>query len=201
MRRHSYHLSLIVMLAAYGIDAARAQTPPRAHDIGESRSLAAPSGHVPTSTDARLERFLRRLIYKSRADDIGATRYARAFVSLHGSRQTQVIVRLMGRSWCGSGGCETLILNDDGRAFHLVSKISVTQLPIRVLETRSHGWRDLGVEVSGGGILTAYEARLSFNGAAYPSNPTTPPSEPLKRAMGRMVIAEGQRDGALTPPS
>jgi hypothetical protein len=69
-------------------------------------------------------------------------------------------------------------------------RASVTRPPIRVLETRHQGWKDIGVTVSGGGAGPAYEAALAFDGRRYPSNPTTPPARPVKDAPGVTLIAE-----------
>lgn len=59
--------------------------------------------------------------------------------------------------------------------FLVRARTTVTRTPVYVLETRSHGWHDLAVNVCGGGITTCYQARLSFDGSKYPSNPTTAP--------------------------
>ncbi|MGO9084177.1 MAG: YybH family protein [Candidatus Sulfotelmatobacter sp.] len=62
--------------------------------------------------------------------------------------------------------------------------------PIRVLETKTNGWHDLSVVVAGGGVLSAYEAKLSFDGTTYPTNPSTPPATRLlETAPGKVVIA------------
>jgi len=62
-----------------------------------------------------------------------------------------------------------------------------------VLTTSTNGLPDLGVTVSGGGGPPAYEARLSFDGAAYPRFPS---DEPLTGAEGTVVIT----DADLPPP-
>lgn len=74
----------------------------------------------------------------------------------------------------------------------------ITQLPIRLLPGRSHGWRDIGVFVRGGGILPGYHARLSFDGRAYPSNPLMPPARRLRAAgPGRILISDATPTRAL----
>jgi hypothetical protein len=61
----------------------------------------------------------------------------------------EATVYLTGRSWCGSGGCPTLILRREGSSFMVVTRILATRPPIRVFETTSHGWRNISVWVSG----------------------------------------------------
>jgi hypothetical protein len=58
--------------------------------------------------------------------------------------------------------------------------MTTTQLPVEVLKTRHHGWRDISVLVAGGGIRPGYRARLAFDGTRYPSNPSVSPARPLR---------------------
>jgi hypothetical protein len=110
----------------------------------------------------------------------------------------EVIVYLSGRGWCGSGGCVMLILAPEGETYRVVTKTTVTRLPIRVLTTKSNGWHDISVEVAGGGIQPGYEAELSFDGKSYPSNPTvTPAHRSNGKVQGRTVITETTKDQAL----
>ena len=113
-----------------------------------------------------------------------------AETDLNGDGQDEVIVHVTSRDYCGSGGCVTLVLQRTGQGYRTVMRASVTRPPIRVLETRHQGWKDIGVMVSGGGAGPAYEAALAFDGRRYPSNPTTPPARPVKDAPGVTLIAE-----------
>ena len=113
-----------------------------------------------------------------------------AETDLNGDGQDEVVVHVTSRDYCGSGGCVTLVLQRTGQGYRTVMRASVTRPPIRVLETRHQGWKDIGVMVSGGGAGPAYEAALAFDGRRYPSNPTTPPARPVKDAAGVTLIAE-----------
>ena len=81
------------------------------------------------------------------------TRYLSASVDLNGDGMQEVIVYLIGGGWCGSGGCTTLILGPQDTSYKVITKMTVTRLPIRVLTTTSNGLHDLPVVVRGGGIL------------------------------------------------
>ena len=116
-----------------------------------------------------------------------------AEAELSEDREKEVIVYLTSSAFCGSGGCNTLILRRTPRGFRTVMNATVTRPPIRVLDSRSHGWRDLGVMVSGGGIMSPYEARLRFDGRHYPSNPTVWPAQPLNRITGEIILPEEGR--------
>lgn len=167
-------------------------------------SVAKASGPPTTdgaSRDRGLETFLRHYVGtaiaavdSTKGDEV---RYAAAAVDLDGDGRPEVVVRLMGQDWCGSGGCNTLVLTRRGETFRLVSSISITQLPITVPPEVSHGWHDLGVTVCGGGIQPCYEARLPFDGSRYPFNPAVPPATRLEGKPGRTIIPESARGRVL----
>jgi hypothetical protein len=145
---------------------------------------------APKRTDAvreaSIKRFLRHL------DDSRSARFVVAFADhLRDNSSTDpiAIVYLVGENWCGSGGCHTLILAPQGTSWRVVTKISITQPPIMMLRSKSHGWHDVGVWVQGGGIQPGYEAELRFDGKTYPSDPSTPPAIRLKRPRGEVVIS------------
>lgn len=117
------------------------------------------------------------------------TRYVATFQDLNTDGISEAIVYLTGRKWCGSGGCNTLILTRDGSSWRVVTKITITRPPIRVLTSISNGWHNIGVWVQGGGITQGYEAKLIFNGKTYPRNPTVHPARRLKEKLtGEDVI-------------
>jgi len=113
-----------------------------------------------------------------------------AFVDLNNDGEDEAIVYFVGSHWCGSGGCNTLVLTRVNTSYRKISTITVSRLPIRVLSTMTNGWKDISVGVSGGGIINGYEARLRFNGKKYPSNPTIAPAKKLENPNGNIVISE-----------
>jgi hypothetical protein len=120
------------------------------------------------------------------------TRYFAAIVGLSGDKAGDVIVYITGGGACGTGGCTTLVLAPNGPSYRVVAQVTITHRPIRVLAATSHGWHDIAVYVSGGGISQGYEAKLSFDGKSYPTNPTIEPAEPITgSAPGRTAISEG----------
>jgi len=151
--------------------------------------------------EVSLRKFLQNYAGGSDYPDIKATRYFAAFVHLRDDNTQQVIVYLIGRAWCGSGGCLTLILVPKDSSYTVMTEMTVVQQPIRVLDTKSNGWHNLGVWVQGGGIQPGYEARLSFNGKKYPSNPTVPPAQPLTAEVnGKVVVPRSATGEPLYPP-
>ena len=165
-----------------------------------SNVLAQSVQHPPANEPDPLRAFLQKYLGKPYPafEQEGATRYSSAFVDLNDDGAKEVIVYLSGRGWCGSGGCVMLILSPEAGSYRVITKATVTRLPIRVLGTKSNGWHDLSVEVAGGGIQQGYPAELSFNGKTYPENPTVPPAHPLsEKVQGKTVISESTKDQSL----
>jgi hypothetical protein len=135
--------------------------------------------------ETRLKKFLQNYLETPSAN----SRYLSAFVHLNDTADTQVIVYLLDESYCGSGGCNTLILKPEGASYRVLTSLTITRPPIHVLTSKSNGWHDIAVQVGGGGILHAYEAKLSFDGKTYPHNPTVSPAKRLSnKPDGKTVI-------------
>ena len=116
-------------------------------------------------------------------------RYTSTFADLKDDGNSEAIVYLTDRAWCGSGGCTTLILAPKGSTYEVITKITITRPPIRILDTKTNGWHDLSVIVAGG-ALPAYEVKLPFDGKTYPTNPSRPPASRLtESASGRVAVA------------
>jgi hypothetical protein len=95
-------------------------------------------------------------------------------------------------SWCGTGGCMMLILEPFQSSFKVLGRVTIVQLPIRLLPSRKHRHPDIGVWVQGGGIQPGYEAVVSFDGtnysATYSDNLSMPPAQPVNGIKGKKII-------------
>lgn len=111
--------------------------------------------------------------------------FKRADADLNGDGQPEAFIYVTDRGYCGSGGCRLIVLSRRGNQYRSVLRSTVTQLPIRLLATSNHGWRDIEVTVSGGGITQPYMARLRFDGQRYTSNPTVPLAQPMTHIAGK----------------
>ncbi len=123
-------------------------------------------------------------------DQTGDARYFAKAVDLDGDGRPEVVAHVAGPMVCGTGGCDTLVLAPEGQGLRLVTRMTVSRPPIVAAETRSNGWRDLVVRVSGGGIIPGYDALLQFDGVTYPDNPTVDPAKPLGAAVPGTVLIE-----------
>jgi len=131
-------------------------------------------------------------------DNEDTTHYTATFQDLNDDGISEAIVYLTGGKWCGSGGCTMLILSKDEISWKVITKVTVTRLPIRVLEKKSHEWHSIGVSVKGGRVQKGYEAELPFNGKSYPTNPTVPPALRItNNSAGEIVIPTGKTGDPL----
>lgn len=114
--------------------------------------------------------------------DVPAFRHE--LVDLDGDERDDAVVLMWGREWCGTGGCELLVLRDAGDHFAIVSTSSVTREPVRLLSDASHGWRTLIVYAKGKG-----DVLMQFDGKHYPSNASLQPrAEPGQVAAARVLL-------------
>lgn len=105
------------------------------------------------------------------------TRYIYNHVSLDGEHD-QVLVMLWGPYFSGSGGSTGVLLEKTGSSsYRMVNKFSLFRNPVLVTANRTHGWYDLVLPVSGGGMAAQY-SRLSHGVGGYPENPSVAPAVP-----------------------
>jgi hypothetical protein len=163
-----------------------------------SLSVVGKGEPTPSATQAEsLKKFLQNYLRDPRGGDDKTTRFSSYDSDLKDDGTQEVIVYVSGQSWCGSGGCKMLVLEPKGSSYAVIAKTTLSRLPIRVLDSKSHGWHDIAVTVQGGGILEPYQARLSYDGRTYPRNPTLLPARKLVgEANGEVAIPS---DAAGTP--
>ncbi|MGH6963522.1 MAG: hypothetical protein ACREE0_03470 [Phenylobacterium sp.] len=154
--------------------------------IGLAISLPQAASARAFGGEAAVHAFLRERLH---GPDANGAKVASGFADLNGDGRVDALAYVSGPALCGRGGCSLYVLENTGRGYRLVTRTTITRPPIRVLTHRSHGWRDLGVLVAGGGIIPGYEAVLRFDGKRYPGNPTMQP-KPEVRSAGKTVIAD-----------
>ena len=82
-----------------------------------------------------------------------------------------------------AGGCALHIYTSDGASWRQVSELTIVDAPVRLLATRTRGWRDLAVSTRGGGMDLPRLTRVRFDGADYSR------SAPLARGVrGRLLL-------------
>jgi hypothetical protein len=100
-----------------------------------------------------------------------------AFVDLNGDGVKDALLLLQGPTWCGSGGCTMLVFQGVQGGFKFISRTTLISGPLLVSTAMTKGWRDLVVEVAGGG-RSPKKVALKYNGSKYPLNPSLQPALP-----------------------
>ncbi|WP_396593721.1 hypothetical protein [Brevundimonas sp. R86498] len=175
---------LLAPLALAGC--APADAPPAAP--GEAAGPVAPVPPAGPAGNAEIGRVIAAIL----GEEAASTRMGIKFAGEGEGRIA--LVYLVGMNWCGTGGCNLLILRQTATGWEQVGNVSRVSTPVRVLTTATNGLPDIGVTVSGGGGPPAYEAKVSFDGRSYPRFPS---DEPLIDAFGRVVIT----DAHIPPPA
>ncbi len=79
----------------------------------------------------------------------------------------EIFVGLNGSYFCGTGGCNLLLLNSNGI---MITNFSVSGTPVIVANEKTNGWKDLY-------IYSNKKHRIAkFDGKKYPSNPSLLPA-------------------------
>jgi hypothetical protein len=123
---------------------------------------------------------------KGHLEQTDNTRVNIGFADLNGDGNDEAMVFVLGAYWCGSGGCNALVLTPEGDSWKQVAETSVSSLPIGMLDSQSNGWKDLTISFSGGGLPPGI-GQMQFDGTTYPRNPT---SAPVAEDIGTVIIAE-----------
>ena len=149
---------------------------------------AAPPSQTATPVATAPDPALKAFLETRTADAMAPLAYV---AKSHGEGLAQItLVYLVGPEYCGSGGCNLLILGRQGDPYVVLGEASVVQAPVRILSSSTNGRPDIGVRVSGGGIREGYEAKLAFDGSRYPSNPTVAPAVRIDNAQGETLITD-----------
>jgi len=174
---------------------------------GEKVETAAPSPTPETtSTTSAVDSDLKPALQQAIAQFMQAEKvpadskqtFLADYIDLNDDGALDAVVLLTGSDWCGSGGCTMLVFQGKDKTFNLISSSTLVRSPLTVGETKTNGWRDLIVEVSGGGATPAQVA-LKFDGTAYPKNPSVEPALPQNSSIkGTVIFPEGTSPQTLS---
>jgi hypothetical protein len=92
-------------------------------------------------------------------------------IDLNDDGKNEYLVGLTGSTFCGSAGCNMLVLNNK---FGLNTKMSIVQYPVYVgapgTKEVTKGYSNIYVSTKGVGFV-----KMAWNGSKYPTNPSTSP--------------------------
>lgn len=117
---------------------------------------------------------------------VGKGRYVYGRVDLDGDGRDEVFVYLLGSIFCGTGGCNLLLLESAEQGYTLVNEFPISRLPVIVSSHRTAGWSDIIRPESGGGAPPSFVLH-TFDGTGYVERdrlPAEPSAEGTKVLTG-----------------
>ena len=160
---------------------------------------AASTGAAAPATVGSLPASIVALVKKDYSSPDMPTRYLAATADLNGDGRPEFLVHLVGPMACGTGGCPTLVYTPDGANYTLVSTIGLTRPPIRLSPRSSSGWRNLIVEIGGGGGRSGH-AEVVYRGGGYLENPTVAPTRRITDLAGAETVIDAFDSFEATTP-
>lgn len=182
--RSALPFALVLVAACSEPAADEAEPSPAANALAEPVVTRTPAAPAPDTRAARVEAWVKRVY-----PDMGTLMLKWGGADLDGDGKEEVLAYVGGPMLCGTGGCNLVVLKDDGANLIKIGDVSVAQMPVGVLNTKTSGMRDLAVSVAGGGAKAAI-MKVPFDGKAYAGNPTVGPATPVD-TIGTEVIADG----------
>ena len=158
------------------------------------------AGEFQTRPDPEIEAAILRAsrsYTRAVVDQMGGTgrgRYVYSRVDLNGDGRDEALVYLLGSIFCGTGGCNLLILTPGaGGGYSLVNSFPISRTPVIVSPGKAEGWNDIWRLESGGGAPASY-VRHSFDGKRYVQRervPANQPPEGRSYLAGELTFAKG----------
>ncbi|SLK07281.1 hypothetical protein [Novosphingobium mathurense] len=188
MTRQHHILPLALPFALVAVPALLLASCKSEEPAPEASASATGKSTEAVVTPVTVESWLDESLSKDLGGKTDSLQYARAEADLDGDGVNEVLAYVGGPMMCGTGGCNLVVLKRDGEGYRQVGDLSVVQLPVGVLSSKTNGWKDLAVSVSGGGRPGGI-MRVPFDGKAYARNPTVSPAEPVD-SIGKELIAD-----------
>lgn len=107
--------------------------------------------------------------------------YTRMDLNGDGLREALVLFNLPHSYWCGWSGCTMAVFQAGDNDFKILSETTRIRGPLMVGSTKTNGWEDIGVRLSGTDVADR-NVLLKFDGTRYPENPLNEDSLPYDLA-------------------
>lgn len=132
---------------------------------GDQYNVSSSSKETAALVRLTLQNLHKEDLKKDQIDSFGR-KYIFYEFDLNDDGNKEIFVGLRGSYFCGSGGCTTYLLDNQG---NVITKFSVSR-DIVIDNKKTNGFKDLFI-YSGGKFRI-----VKFNGKSYPSNPSTLPA-------------------------
>lgn len=141
-----------------------------------------------TERDMKLEKALVK-VFDLKQDE-NKVRYYYNKVDLNEDGNPEIFAYLVGLPVCGTGGCSAAIFKQENEKYTLLSRFTLVNNPVIISNSKTKGYKDIIMHVSGGGIESFF-AWIKYDGTTYPINPSVQPKVmPGTKVNGMAIIAD-----------
>lgn len=181
-------LPMLVTMTVYGKKKENWQKEARDYKMLLSSSNSIDYVYSETERDIKLERALVKELALEKDED--NVRYYYNKVDLNEDGKPEIFAYLVGSPVCGTGGCSAVIFKQENEQYTVLSKFTLVNNPVIISNSKTKGYRDIIMHVSGGGI-ESFSALIRYDGTTYPSNPSIQPKVmPGTKVNGIAIIAD-----------
>lgn len=181
-------LAMLFTLTVYGKNKENWQKEARDYKMLLSSSNSIDYVYSETERDIKLERALVKELALEKDED--NVRYYYNKVDLNEDGKPEIFAYLVGSPVCGTGGCSAVIFKQENEQYTVLSKFTLVNNPVIISNSKTKGYRDIIMHVSGGGI-ESFSALIRYDGTTYPSNPSIQPKVmPGTKVNGIAIIAD-----------
>ncbi|WP_442489598.1 hypothetical protein [Halomonas litopenaei] len=138
-----------------------------ADSAGEDDTSGEQGNDISAMSPADRREALEQSLRANFDPQLGEIRYLVGWSDLNDDGQDEAVVHVVGPMVCGTGGCDTLILEAQDNAYRVISAQPTTQPPIQLGEGSHEGWRDLVVKRHLAADQPAQALHLRFDGSSY----------------------------------
>lgn len=170
MRRILIVLSALLTLSACGTGPARNIAPPVA------------SNEIREPGDGMIDVAVQNYLQSTKGPLYSHYDYTRVDLDGDGRRDALVMFSGPHSYWCDMNGCSLAVFKANNDSFTMVSESFPVRGPLYVAESKTDGWRNLIIHVSGQEYAAAKNVAMEFDGAAYPRNPFFLPGVQVSQA-------------------
>lgn len=181
-------LAMLFTMTVYGKKKENWQKEARDYKMLLSSSNSIDYVYSEIERDIKLERALVKELALEKDED--NVRYYYNKVDLNEDGKPEIFAYLVGSPVCGTGGCSAVIFKQENEQYTVLSKFTLVNNPVIISNSKTKGYRDIIMHVSGGGI-ESFSALIRYDGTTYPSNPSIQPKVmPGTKVNGIAIIAD-----------
>ena len=115
-------------------------------------------------------------------------RYMTFNEDINGGTNNEVLVYIWGPDFSNSCGDTLLVFTEENGNYSFISKTTSVNMPIIISNSKTNGFNDIIVYVTGGGVKNGFYTALKNQEGRYPLNPSVQPKVDLDKIHVKRLI-------------